>query len=169
MELVLRGVKVTQGMKHKVQPRQPITPDLLHKLHGVWLGKPAQKDGRMLWAAAILCFCGFLRSGEVTIPTESVFDEATHLTFSDLAVDQLHSPTMLKVHLKASKTDPFQAGVDVYVGKTGTTLCPVTATLAYLGSGAGPLFCFSDGTNESLICGASKKGAHGSRGSILGT
>ena len=177
LELVLRGVKVTPGVKQKVQPRQPITPDLLHKLHGLWLGKTAQKDGRMLWAAAILCFCGFLRSGEVTIPTESAFDEATHLTFGNLAVDQLHSPTMLKVHLKASKIDPFQAGVDVYVGKTGTTLCPVTAMLAYLGvrgSGAGPLFRFSDGRplTRARFVELVKKGALRSRGRqlpILGT
>ena len=101
----------------------------------------------MLWAAATLCFCGFLRSGEVTIPTEAAFDEATHLTFSDLAVDEVQAPKVLKVHLKASKTDPFRAGVDVYVGKTGTNLCPVGAMLDYLvvrGPGQSPLF-FSDG------------------------
>lgn len=95
-----------------------------------------------------MCFCGFLRSGEITIPTEAAFDEATHLTFSDLAVDEVQAPKVLKVHLKASKTDPFRAGVDVYVGKTGTNLCPVGAMLDYLvvqGPGQGPLFRFSDG------------------------
>ena len=79
-----------------------------------------------------MCFCGFLRSGEITIPTEAAFDEATHLTFSDLAVDEVQAPKVLKVHLKASKTDPFRAGVDVCVGKTGTNLCPVGAMLDYL-------------------------------------
>ena len=145
---MIRGVKVTQGRKCTVRPHQPITTDLLRKMGRVRLGKTPWKDGCMLWAAATLCFCGFLRSGEITIPTEAAFDEATHLTFSDLAVDKVQAPKVLKVHLKVSKTDPFRAGVDVYVGKTGTNLCPVGTMLDYLvvrGPGQGPLFRFSDG------------------------
>ena len=54
----------------------------------------------MLWAAATLCFFGFLRSGEITIPTDSSFDDTSHLTFSDIAVESLESPSMLRVLLK---------------------------------------------------------------------
>ncbi len=43
--------------------------------------------------------------------------------------------------------DPFRVGVDVFVGKTGGQLCPVTALVDYLvtrRAGPGPLFVFQD-------------------------
>ena len=65
--------------------------------------------------------------------------ESTHLTFADVAVDNLTSPSMLRVHLKALKTDPFNAGVDIVVGKAGNALCPVVAVVNYhLIRGSGP-------------------------------
>ncbi len=102
----------------------------------------------MLWAASTLCFFGFLRSGEITVPDDSSFNDTSHLTFEDVAVDRLDSPRMLKVHLKQSKTDPFRLGVDIVVGKVDGPLCPVQAMLSYLGArggAAGPLFRFQDG------------------------
>lgn len=93
-------------------------------------------------------FFGFLRSGEITIPSDSSYDEGTHLNYTDVAVDRLHCPRVLKVRLKASKTDPFRVGVDVFVGKTGNQLCPVTAVLSYMvarGPGDGPFFRFENG------------------------
>ncbi len=148
LELVLRGVKRVRGKSGQPKPRLPITPDLLGKLREAWLDQPRGKDGSMLWAASALCFFGFLRSGEATVPSDTSFEESSHLTFRDIAVDDLASPTMLRVHLKSSKTDPFRVGVDVVVGKTGNALCPVVAVLNYLiirGSGPGPLFRFQDG------------------------
>ena len=93
-------------------------------------------------------FFGFLRLGEVTVPSDTAFDEATHITFTDVAVDRLKEPTMVRARLKTSKTDPFRKGVDVVVGKTRDAICPVSAVLNYLlarGAGPGPLFRFKDG------------------------
>ena len=148
LELVMRGIKRVQGRKHKPSPRQPITPELLRKLREVWLKPSAGGDGIMLWAAATLCFFGFLRSGEITVPSDSEFDDTAHLTFRDVAIDRLQAPSMLRVRIKASKTDPFRVGVDVVVGKVDGPLCPVSALLGYLlarGAGPGPLFRFEDG------------------------
>ena len=42
----------------------------------------------------------------------------------------------------------FRRGVDIYIGRTQSDICPVAAILSYLtcrGSRAGPLFVFSDG------------------------
>ena len=100
----------------------------------------------MLWAAVTICFFGLLHSWEVTVP--SAFDPATHLTFNDINVDDIINPTLPKLRLKASKTDPFRKGVVVVVGKTNNNFCPVTAVLAYLalrGNGPGFLFRFMDG------------------------
>ena len=57
-------------------------------------------------------------------------------------------PQIIRVHLKASKTDPFRVGIDIFVGKTENELCPVTAVLSYMvarGDGPGPFFRFQDG------------------------
>ncbi len=60
------------------------------------------------------------------------FDPGAHLTFNDVTVDSLQVPQLLRVRLKASKTDPFRVGVDVFIGKTDDDLCPVAAVLAYM-------------------------------------
>ncbi len=148
LELVIRGVKRARGKSGQPKPRLPITPDLLKKLRGAWLERSASPDDCMLWAAASLCFFGFFRAGEITIPSDSAFDSTRHLSFADVSVDNLTTPSMLKIHLKCSKTDPFGKGVDVIVGKTSNNLCPIRAVLDYLmarGPGAGPLFCFQNG------------------------
>ena len=65
-----------------------------------------------------------------------------------MSVDSKSNPGMVKVHLRASKTDPFRQGVDIFIGKTAYHLCPVAALLSYIavrGYGEGPLFIFSDG------------------------
>ena len=102
----------------------------------------------MLWAASTLCFFGFFRSGEITFATEQSFEEGAHLTFDDVSVDHLEDPKVLKVKLKASKTDPFRAGIDIFIGRTNDGLCPVAAVLAYMvvrGRGTGLFFKFRDG------------------------
>ncbi len=148
LDLVVRGVKRTQARDGQRRPRHPITPELLLMLRKAWLDPARGHDGVMLWAVASLCFFGFLRSGEVTIPTDTSFDKAVHLTFEDFAVDNLKDPTMVRARLKSSKTDPFRKGVDIVVGRTGNRICPVAAMLGYLrarGAGPGPLFRFKEG------------------------
>ena len=39
---------------------------------------------------------------------------------------------MLRVHLKRSKCDQFGKGVDIIVGHTGSSICPVSAVLNYI-------------------------------------
>ncbi len=60
----------------------------------------------------------------------------------------MQAPQLLRVRLKASKTDPFRVGVDVFIGKTDDGLSPVAAVLAYMvrGNGPGPFFKFQDGS-----------------------
>lgn len=98
----------------------------------------------MLWAAAALCFFGFFRAGEITIPTQNSFNPARHLSWGDIAMDNPTQPTTLRVVLKYSKTDQLGRGVEVIVGKTGCALCPVAGTLAYMAE-AGPFFKFKNG------------------------
>ena len=94
----------------------------MSKLKDVWLSNPSL-DNIMLWAAASLCFVGFLRAGEITVPSETAFDQGARLTLSDVTVDSFKSPKMLKIKIKASKTEPFRNGIDIYVGTTNSDLC----------------------------------------------
>ena len=149
LEQVLRGIKSIQAKQgRKERPRLPISLDMLRKLHDVWT-VDSSYDGRMLWAAASLCFFGFMRSGELTVPSNTGYDEGAHLSFQDVSVDNLDLPQILKVRIKASKTDPFRVGVDIFIGRTQCILCPVSAILTYMalrGSAPGPLFKFVDGS-----------------------
>ena len=149
LEQVLKGIKSVQCKKPNNRiSRLPISPDHLDKMRVVWLKEPTTFDGKMLWAAATLCFFGFLRSGEIAIPSDSAFDESAHLSFSDVTVDCLRHPQVIRVCLKTSKTDPFRVGINIFVGRADNRLCPVTAILSYMverGAGSGPFFRFQDG------------------------
>jgi len=41
----------------------------------------ASEDAVMLWEAALLCFFGFLRSREITVPSDQAYNEGAHLKF----------------------------------------------------------------------------------------
>ena len=133
LEQVIKGVKREYT---KISPgkrvRLPITPDILLKLRGVWEARSKHYDSIMLWKACCLCYFGFLRTGEITVPSEAAYDAGEHLSFADVMVDSVSNPTLLKVRIKASKTDLFRHGVEIFIGRTNNKLCPVAAVLAYL-------------------------------------
>ena len=84
----------------------------------------------------------------MTVPSDSGYDPSVHLSINDISVDNSSRPSIICVKIKQSKTDPFLKGIDLFVGKTNSSLCPVAAVLDYLcarGMEAGPLFRFSDG------------------------
>ena len=149
LEYTLRGVKRCEaeaGVNKRV--RLPISPEILRKMKTVWEVEVDNPDKAMLWAACCLGFFCFLRAGEMTVPNDHEFDPAVHLTKKDITVDNQTAPHTLQVRLKQSKTDPFRQGIYLFVGKTGSDLCPVSAVLAYLavrGKNEGPLFTYQDG------------------------
>ena len=158
LEHVLRGIKRELSKKDPTtKPRLPMTPNILLKLRAVWEGDSSAFDNIMLWAACCTCYFGFLRSGEICMPSETRYDTDTHLTFSDISVDSQEKPSCIALRIKASKTDPFRQGVTVYLGATSSNLCPVKAVLAYIavrGSAPGPLFHFKNRkflTREKLV------------------
>ena len=150
LKLVQSGIQhhTCDQQTRAVKIRLPITPAILHKIRDYWLPKSTEPDIKMLWAAVVICFFGFFRSGEITVPSLNSFDPSTHLGWGDVSLDNVLDPTMLKVHLRKSKTDQLKKGVDVYIGKINGSLCPVGAGVEYMstrGSDLGPFFKFSNG------------------------
>ena len=87
-----------------------------------------------------MAFFGFLRAGEITVPSLKEYDPDGHLSVGDVALDSQTDPMVVRVHIKESKIDPFRKGVYVYLGRTENELCPVAAISAFLvvrGMGAG--------------------------------
>ena len=71
------------------------------------------------------------------------------LSPSDIQVDSRQDPTYVAITLRGSKTDPFGVGCTLIIGRTNSSICPVTALLAYLAirpPSPGPLFIHDDGS-----------------------
>ena len=132
LECTLKGIKLRQAKSVATcsKSRLTITPNMLK-------GDPGRKTGTMLTIScygqlAAPAFFGFLRSGEITVPSMKSYDPGCHLSAGDVTLDSLTSPKAVQIHIKASKTDPFRKGLMVYLGRTNNILCPVGAVTAYL-------------------------------------
>ena len=156
LEYVSKGVKKMTAAK-VARTRLPITSSILLQLRQIWQAHPCRQDATMLWAAACMCFFGFLRAGEVVVPSASDYDPAIHLSHGDVRAENTASPQYLEIRIKASKTDPFRRGVSIYLGRGSGDLCPVAAVLNYMvqrGSAPGPFFHFVNGnylTRERFV------------------
>ena len=64
----------------------------------------------MLWAAYCTAFFGFLRSGELTVPSLAAYDPGAHFSYGDVRFNSQANPKVAQVRIKASKTDPFAKG-----------------------------------------------------------
>ena len=154
LQQVLRGIKQAQARSpnptSSQRSRLPITPTLLHTIWYSWSDRPLDQDSVMLWVAFTTCFFGFMRSGELCIhDTSKGFDETIDLTCEDVAADNYQNPSLICIHLKSSKTDPFCKGTDILLARTRDELCPVAAMLQWLvqrGNTPGPLCYFTSGT-----------------------
>lgn len=149
LKIVSNGVTRVSALKTKeTRTRLPITPDILRQIYRLWQPNRHEYETILMWAASTLCFFGFFRMGELTIPNDKAYDGSIHLSPGDIATDSHTNPTMLQVHLKTSKTDRDRKGATVIVGRTKDQLCPVSAVLAYLairGTTPGPLFQLENG------------------------
>ena len=72
--------------------RLPITPNVFYKLKAHWPSCCTNPDIVIIWAAATLCFFGFFRAGEITVPTLSAFDQKRYLTWGNVVIDNPASP-----------------------------------------------------------------------------
>ena len=145
---ILKGIQKNQAVTSPQKVRLPITLEIMQNIKSLLSQKPSSYTNIMMWAACCLAFFGFLRVSEFTIPSQEQYDQSCHLSLSDISVDSRNNPRLLRVSIKQSKTDPFRRGVDLHLGATDETLCPVRGMLPYLalrGGQKGPLFMLKDG------------------------
>ena len=69
-----------------------MTKAILLKLKEYWSPRKLEPDSVMLWAASVLCFFGFFRADEITTQTIAEFDSSKHLTWGDMAIDNVNNP-----------------------------------------------------------------------------
>ena len=83
--------------------------------------------------------------GEFTVASEQ---HRPCIVFEDVAVDSHTHSSIIRLRLRHAKMDPFGKGVDVYLGASGSAVCPVTALLGFLAVRplvTGQLFVWQDG------------------------
>ncbi len=126
--------------------RLPITATVLEQI-GAHLAATSHLHKELLWAISCTAFFGFFRLGELLPASTRVEQDTAVIKWGDVAVDSRENPRMVRVHLRRSKCDQFGVGADIILGRTGRSLCPVTAVLQYLairGSRPGIFFCQPD-------------------------
>ena len=89
---------------------------------------------------------------------------AVHLSVQDVGANNASTPSLLRVTIRQSKTDPFWKGVDLYFGKTSSSICPVAAVLSYLMVREAAPGCLFIRTGRSSHVGGSPK--HAARGTL---
>ena len=139
LALVERGIRRVKARESTPRARLPITPVILSQLKALWSSNAREFDTIMLWVACCTAFFGFFRMGEITSLTVDGRTPGHCVMVEDVTVDSVHNPSVIKIHLRSSKTDQYSRGVYVYLGRTGSELCPVSALLAYLAMRPGPL------------------------------
>ena len=146
LQYVVKGVKRSQCVT--TRPRLPVTIQVLRDLKTALHEATHQTyyNKRMLWAAFVVAFYGFLRASELCAKATNSFDPATTL----LGTNVVTSPTTVRLHIKASKTDPFRTGCTVTIGATATSTCPLRAVQNYTvlrrNQPSSPAFVFEDGS-----------------------
>ena len=127
LQQIFKGIRRDQAATHPPKVRLPIT----------LLTDHTRYQTIVVWEAAVLyqrhdmddmlscLFFGFLRVSEFTVPSQEQYDQSCHLSLRDMSVDNRDNPHLLRIHIKQSKTDPFRRGVEIYLGATDDSVCPV--------------------------------------------
>ena len=148
LQQVMKGIQREHATATRHRIRKPITIPIMLQIQQM-LSKVPSHHNLMIWAVCCTAYFAFLRCSEFTTPSQTAFNPNIHLTLKDVAVDCRASPKTVAITIKCSKTDQFRRGHTIYLGRTGHSICPVQAMIAYLvvrGGQHGALFIKKDGT-----------------------
>ena len=123
--------------------RLPMTPQILRAIKQVWQGDKDRDKVSTFGRQCAFVFSASLGQGKLlsrqipsTIP-QPTFHTGTFAWTMQL----IHSSSRSRL-----KPDTFRKGVQIYLGRTDSDLCPVAATLNYMvrrGNDSGPFFRYS--------------------------
>ena len=153
LQYVLRGIKWSP--RPPLCTHLPITPSILKAMRSVWASRSSHGDHIMLWAAGCMGFFGLMRAGEFTL--KSARDSNPPRVSLPRTWQWTSMLTLLCFASIQSKTDPYRHGVNIYIGRTDSSLCLVAAVVAYVAIrqvAPGPFFIFRDGsplTRDKLV------------------
>lgn len=154
VERVCVGAKRTYGEISCGRPRRlPITTGVLATLRPFFDLAGSATD-RMFWAAGCVGTYGLLRVGEFTVASA----RASHANVLREEHFSWDGRRQARLHLEASKTDPFRLGVDIVLAANGSATCPLAAMEAMQtdrdDDATAPLFAMPDGrplTRSAII------------------
>ena len=126
LRIMLRGVKKCQL---PTAPRRgPISGTMLQTLcQKLNIGLFGRYADKLMEAACLLAFFGFLRCGEFTTHS-ATFDPSSNLCLGDVVVNEIS----IIINIKVSKCDPFRKGHTIELFKNDTTVCPHRAITKFL-------------------------------------
>jgi hypothetical protein len=132
-ERLLLALKGAQKLSSPPDRKAPITFNILCKMFPLLEGR---HDELLLKTVMAMAFFGCFRAGELCLPDTTHFDPSLHLTFSDLHFDT--EQAQLQLHLKQSKTDRVNSGVEVRIGCSGHAICAYCLMLSYVNTHPDP-------------------------------
>ena len=141
LQYVVRGIK--RAPRPPSRPRLPLTPSLLQAIKTCWAARAAEPDTVMLWGQPVAW--GF--SGLCV--RDSPSSQLKRWTRRHACQSRMWQSTATPTPPWCECTDPFRHGVDIFLGRTDATLCPVAAILAYCAIRPAivrPFFVFRDGS-----------------------
>ena len=81
LKIVSNGITRVSALKTKeTHTRLLITPDILRRIYRLWRPNRHDYETILMWAVSPLCFFGFFRMGELTIPNDKVYDYSINLS-----------------------------------------------------------------------------------------
>ena len=124
---ICRGIRRAQGPIARPQ-RNPITPCHLRTMINFLGASRFSTHDKTMWRCVVLtAFFGLLRVSEYTTPTNHAFDPLSSLCLNNVTIFE----SSVNIRLKASKSDPFRAGVTIRLFAITSELCPVRALKDY--------------------------------------
>ena len=144
LHYVLRGIRRFQGSIFSRPKRGAISKHHLKAIvRFLSLSTLHPQDKALFLAASLIAFFGLLRVSEYTYDNFNPSD-SNSLMLSDTSI----KGSIIFLHIRSSKTDPFRQGTTIRIPSINSELCPVVALqnfLSFRGLSQGPLFRFHDG------------------------
>jgi hypothetical protein len=146
IQLAVRAIEIGQA-----PPKQklPITLPILERLYNCVYPDLLSYNVLLTWTAMTLGHFGCLRSGEFTV--SGIFNSNIHICRNNITFhDSLSNPYM-NVHLKMSKTDYKNEGVNITIACTAKQVCAYCSMLKFClvrdlhASQTQPLFIYTNG------------------------